>query len=207
MTITAIEQAKKREERVNIFLDGAFWLGLDKNQLIEFSLYKGKRIEPQEKQQIEFESTFYKLVERVINLTLIRPRSKYEVFQYLTLKKDVEETMADKVIEHLETKGLLSDEEFAKWYINNRQSHGFHGRNKIQMELLKKGVDKSIIQEYLKASEVENDNSEKILQLYNKIKDQVKGKTDYEKKNKMYQRILSRGYTFTEIDKTIRDLV
>jgi len=207
MTITAIEQAKKREERVNIFLDDEFWIGLDKNQLIQFGLHKGKTITAEEKKIIEEDSIFYKLVEKTINLTFIRPRSKLEVLQYLTLKKEVEDLMANKVIEYLESKSFLSDEKFTEWYINNRVSQGFHGRNKIYAELLKKGVNRSIINQYLKESEENNNNTEKIQQLYNKIKNQVKVKTPMERKNKIYQRILGRGYTYSEIDKALKELI
>lgn len=207
MTITSIEQAKKREERVNIYLDNEFWVGLDKNQLIQFGLHKGKTISAQEKKYIEEESMFYKLIERVINYTLIRPRSKFEILQYLTLKKNVDELTANKVIERVEEKGFLSDEKFAEWYIENRTSHGFHGKNKISAELSKKGVEKSIVAKFIKELEAESDNSEKILQLYNKVKDKVKFKSEFERKNKIYQRILGRGYTFSEIEKALKDII
>ncbi len=207
MVITSIEQAKKREERVNVFLDDNFWVGLDKNQLIQFGLHKGKVITEEDKRHIEEESMFYKLLERVINYTLIRPRSKFEIFQYLTLKKDVDELTANKVIERVEEKGFLSDEKFAEWYIQTRTSHGFHGRNKISSELAKKGVEKSIIQKFLKESEEENDNSDKIRQLYEKIKDKVKFTSEFERKNKIYQRIMGRGYTFAEIEKALKDII
>lgn len=205
MKITSIQQAKKHEERVNIYLDDEFWVGLDKNQLIKFNLFKGKEITSIEKKIIEEDSVFYKLVEKVINLTLIRSRSKYEVHQYLTLKKGYDNLMSEKVINYLEDKNILSDEAFAKWYINNRMSYGFHGKNKIHAELLKKGVPKSIINQYLK--DIEVDNSEKIIKLYEKIKNQVKGKTSIEKKNKIYKRIISRGYGYDEVNKALKDLL
>ena len=205
MTITSIEQAKKREERVNIFLDDNFWVGLDKNQLIQFGLHKGKVITEEDKRHIEEESTFYKLLERVINYTLIRPRSKFEIFQYLTLKKDVDELTANKVIERVEEKGFLSDEKFAEWYIQTRTSHGFHGKNKISAELAKKGVSKSIVSQFIKENEDEEGTSEKIVKLYNKVKDKVKFTSEYERKNKIYQRIMGRGFTFAEIEKALKD--
>jgi len=207
MIITNIEQAKKREERVNIYLDDNFWVGLDKNQLIQFGLHKGKIITEDDKRFIEEESMFYKLLERVINYTLIRPRSKFEIFQYLTLKKDVDELTANKVIERVESKGFLSDDKFAEWYIQTRTSHGFHGKNKIAAELAKKGVDKSIASKYLKEFGEESDNSEKIVQLYNKVKDKVKFKSEFERKNKIYQRISGRGYTYSEIEKALKDII
>lgn len=207
MVITSIEQAKKREERVNLFLDDNFWVGLDKNQLIQFGLHKGKIITEEDKIHIEEESMFYKLLERVINYTLIRPRSKFEILQYLTLKKGTDELTANKVIERVEEKGFLSDEKFAEWYIQTRTSHGFHGKNKISAELAKKGVEKSIVQKLLKESEEENDNSEKIRELYTKVKYKVKFKSEYERKNKIYQRIMGRGYTFAEIEKALKDII
>ena len=203
MTITSIEQAKKRMERVNIFLDNEFWVGLDKNQLIDLRIHKGLAISEQEKKSIEEASGFYKLIEKAVNFTIIRPRSKFEIYQYLTLKKEVEEETANKVTEYLEEKKFLSDDYFADWYIKTRTSIGFHGNNKIYAELLKKGISKTIIKKYF--AENVQDNSEKIIKLYEKIQNQIKAKSQIEKKYKIYQRILSRGFTFSEVDQALKE--
>lgn len=199
MTITLIEQAKKRVDRVNIFLDETFWVGLDKNQLIRFELHKGKIISEDEKSFIESESNIFKLREKVINLILIRPRSKYEIYQYLTLKKQVDELTSKKLIETLVQTEVISDDSFTEWFVQNRSSHGFNGKNKIYAELLKKGVDSSIIKRHLKDLEENNDNTEKILKLFEKVRNQVKAKSEAEKHQKIIKRIMARGYGYQEI--------
>jgi len=59
----------------------------------------------------------------------------------------------------------------------------------------------------LKRNNEKKQSFEKIVQLYNKVKDKVKFKSEFERKNKIYQRILGRGYTYSEIEKALKDII
>ena len=51
--ITRIEEQKKKKNRVNIYIDGKFSLGLYKDTLIKYHLYEGKDITQSEISQIK----------------------------------------------------------------------------------------------------------------------------------------------------------
>ena len=56
---------------------------------------------------------------------------------------------SDKIIIRLIRKGYLDDEKFAEWYVENRFVKKGVSRKRLKMELMKKGVDKGIIDEVL----------------------------------------------------------
>ncbi len=205
--ITQISQAKKRESRVNVYLDGQFWIGLDKNDLIKFQLLKDKELQENEKILIEKEARNHKLIDKVMNYMMIRPRSVKEIRDYLKLKNQIDSEETEKIIAELEQKNLLSDLDFAKWYTDNRLASGFHGPNKIRSELLKKGVSNTIIKSVLDEKQVntEEDQQEKIKEYIKKVSKSIKAKDKYEFKNKLIQRLMSRGYGYDQVKKILAD--
>lgn len=211
-TITSITQAVKKEENVNIFLNEQFWININKNELLELQLFKGKNISLEEKELLEKRAKLNKVKEKVINLISIRPRSKYELEQYLINKIKAEKEEAISIIEQLIVDKYQSDEEFADWYVRNRVSFGYHGVNKIRAELLKKRIDKAIIKQvinkYFKDDE-ENTTGQinKLKEYIKKIEKQIRYKDEYDKRNKIIRRLLSRGYDFETIKKALRDKV
>jgi len=204
-TITSIAQAKKREDKVNIFLDGSFWIGLTKNDLIKLGLYKNKEISEEEKITIEITAQHDKLLEKVYNWQIIRPRSKQEVREYLLYKQELPKEETEKIIEDLESKGRLSDKEFAKWYVDTRLSFGVHGVNKIKGELAKKGVSSKIITEALNESIDKDTQLDKAKAYLQKVKGSIKAKDKFDLKDKLLRRLIGRGFTYEEASKAIKE--
>jgi regulatory protein len=208
-TITSIAQAKKRETRVNLELDGQFWVGMDKNDLLRFNLFKGKEISDDDKKIIEKAVGDSKLLEKVINYINVRPRSTKEVRDYLVLKRGIDKEEANAILNKLEEKGYLSDENFANWYIENRLNFGVHGENKIRSELFKKGVSKSIIEsvlsKLLKTNEGQADQQEKIKEFITKNIKTIKYSDKNQLKQKLIQRLASRGFSYSDIIKAIKE--
>jgi regulatory protein len=210
LRITEIAQAKKNTERVNIYLNGKFWIGLGKHDLVSLRLAKGVEISDLEKLQIESIATTGKLVDRAINYLRLRPRSCAEVRDYLVLKKGVEEGEANGVISLLEERGYLSDEKFAEWYANYKTSYGVNGLNKIKAELLKKRVDIKIINSLLEKlssnDDFKNDQIEKIKEFANKVIKTIRAKDEYDLKAKLTQRLMSRGFKYDDVKKVIKEI-
>lgn len=198
MVITQIQQAKKNINRVNIFLDNNFWVGLDKDELLNFNLFNGKEITFQDKQEIEKSSSDTKLFTKAANYIQIRPRSIKEIRDYLYRKESDKET-SEIIIQKLKDKNLLSDEEFAKWLIVNRIASGRYGEVKIKAELYKKGVKRDIIERtYLENvsdedKEAIEENANKQALKFIKI---IKAENKYELKSKLIQKLMARGYKF-----------
>lgn len=208
-TITAIQQAKKRESRVNIYLDNEFWIGLDKNDLISLGLFRGKEIDDSEKKSIEQQASFSKIYEKALNYTFVRPRSEKEMKDYLVLRRGLSAEESDSIIKKLKDKNYLDDRKFAEWYVENRINFGVHGENKIYAELLEKGINPRLGREVLKSkinSETENETLEKIKNYAKKNIGKIKADSDFERKQKLTQKLLSRGFKYSDIKKALSDL-
>jgi regulatory protein len=205
MIITQIQQAKKRESRVNLFLDGEFWVSVNKNDLIKLGLHKDKMITEEEKKIIEDASNINKVIDKALNFISIRPRSTRELKDYLVRRKDVEESQANEVIEILQDKKYLSDLEFTKWFIKARLGQKKYGINKIKADLAKKGISNDIFKEALGEFDYKEDNIENIKELIKKFTPKIKAKDQYEFKNKLMQKLAARGFSFDEISKAIKN--
>ncbi len=210
LKITEIIQAKKNSERVNLFLNNRFWIGLGKNDLLSLKLTTGKVIDEDEKRDIEARSLEGKLKERAIRFLQLRPRSIKEVRDYLIMKNKIDIEEAESIITYLLDREYLSDEKFAKWYAEYKNSASANGLNKIKMELLQKGIDKSIIAttfDTLKATEnFDSDQQEKIQAFIKKVSPNIKAKNDYEFKSKLTQKLLARGFRYEEIKALIKSI-
>ncbi|PLS80594.1 hypothetical protein CYG49_04990 [Candidatus Saccharibacteria bacterium] len=137
--VTAIEPQKRSEQRVNVFLDGSFWVSLDIAQLVDLGIKIGMDVGGSAKEKIEAESTFGKAYGASLNYISLRPRSEKEIRDYAWRKKWDEET-ATRVVERLKRKGYLNDESFAASWVRSREAAKPSSRRKLQLELRQKGI-------------------------------------------------------------------
>lgn len=199
MQITRIQQAQKNESRVNLFLNDEFWIGIDKDELLSFQLYKGKEIDEELKSQIEQSASTTKLTNKVINYIQIRPRSEKEIRDYLK-KKNVDPITSSQIISSLKKKNLISDEQFTRWYIENRLISGKYGELRIKNELMQKGIAKSLVDNTYKSlltDEKESEVEEKALIYATKISKTIKFENKYEFRTKLIKKLMGRGYSYS----------
>lgn len=199
MQITRIQQAQKNEGRVNLFLNDEFWIGIDKDELLSFQLYKGKEIDEELKSQIEQSASTTKLTNKVINYIQIRLRSEKEVRDYLK-KKNVDPISSSQIISNLKNKNLISDEQFTRWYIENRLISGKFGELRIKNELMQKGIPKSLVDSTYKSlltDEKESEVEEKALIYATKISKTIKSENKYEFRTKLIKKLMGRGYSYS----------
>lgn len=152
MKITQLEYQKKDPNRVNVYVDGRFAVGLNVNDVIALGLSSNQEISQEGLNKIIENSNFGKAFNAALNFLSFRPRSEFEIRQYLKRKK-VED--ADGVVRKLSQLGQVNDEEFARWYVGQRQAFRPKGRRAIKYELLRKGVDKKTIDKVLPKREDE----------------------------------------------------
>lgn len=209
--ITNISQAKRNSERVNLYLNGAFWLGISKNDMVALKLIKERILTQEEKEKIEAVAASGKLLERAYRFVALRPRSVSEVKSYLIYRKKYTEEETQQVIEKLTDLGMLSDERFAEWYTTYKLSSGTQGHNKIKAELLTKGVSLKIITNVLSKHNEDPINAteqgEKLKAFAQKLIKTVKAKDAYDLKQKVTNRLLGRGFSYSEVKATLKELI
>lgn len=171
-------------------------------------LYK-KHIDNKLLENINIETSYYDIYNKVIKYISIKFRSKKEILEYLN-KNKVEENDKNKIIKDLTNAGLLNDENFAKAFISDKIYLSNDGRLKIKKELLEHNINEVIIDKYLYSYE-ESIFEEKLSKLMTKkIKTSkyngylLKQKLFYEFNNLGYENdIITKVYNSIDINSNI----
>lgn len=138
-TITAIQPQVRSENRVNVHLDGKYWISLDIQQVVDLGIRMGLQIDELQKASIEKESSFGKAYAAALNYVSIRIRSEKEIRDY-GFRKRWEPELTERVLERLKVKGYLNDAEFARRWAENRQLSKPMSKRRLMQELMKKGI-------------------------------------------------------------------
>ena len=201
-TITSIKPQKSKKDRLNIFLDGKFAFSLSADILAKAALCENQEISGEKVAELIKESEFSLVFDKVLRFLSFRPRSEFEINEYM-LRKEVGGETREMVLEKLKNLNLIDDEAFARQWIEFRTHGRPEGKTLIKMELRRKGVDKEIIDKLL--SEERGSASEKILaEKYGRAKlKRFKNLPALEAKRKLYSALMMRGFS----GETVREVI
>ena len=142
-TVTRLRFQSKNPERVNVYLDGAFAFSLPAVEAAP--LRRGQVLTEEEVQALRDLDAFHRAYERALRFLKYRPRSVWEVRQYLQRKGEPEERI-DAVVAKLQAHRWLDDAAFARLWVENRQAFRPRGERALRWELRRKGVDDATIE-------------------------------------------------------------
>ncbi|MDO8515278.1 MAG: RecX family transcriptional regulator [bacterium] len=168
MIITKLEYQKNDPNRVSVYVDEKFAVGISQDDLLLLKLYKDKEITPEELNNIIAQSDFGKIFNFAVNFISFRPRSEWEVKMRLKRKDPASGGMTDLVIEKLKKLKLVDDEAFAKWFLEQRNTFRPKSDRVLKQELKIKGISDEIIKKVL--TEDETSEFEKAFLIVNKKK-------------------------------------
>ena len=143
---------KRNTDRVNVYLDGSFAFGL--TAIRAASLRVGQVLRDDDIARLREQDDVDRSYERALNFLSYRPRSEDEVRRNLR-KKNVEDEVIEDVIERLAHAGLVNDEEFARYWVDNRQEFRPRGVRALRYELRQKGVPDAIVTQALESVDEE----------------------------------------------------
>jgi regulatory protein len=141
-TITALKAQKRNKNRVNVYLDGHYSFSLVSHLAVP--LRRGQGLSDEEIARLKEQDEYHQAYERVSKLIAHRPRSEAEVRQYMA-RQGVAPTLTEQVIERLTTVGLLDDGEFARLWVENRETFRPRSRQMLRYEMRQKGLDEDTI--------------------------------------------------------------
>lgn len=202
MQITSIQQQKRSEDRVNIFLDSKFWISLSKDELINTGIYKGQELSEADKERFSLIATTDKIYAKSLRFLAIRPRSYQEMRRQLLYKYEAGEEEATQILLKLTQKKLIDDVHFAEWFVENRlRSKKPRGKKLIEAELRKKGLDSNAIKQGLSLLKEEDSTvqqRQKIVTFIEKetLKLQKKGLSDFDLRQKLTEKLLRKGFEY-----------
>lgn len=140
--ITTLKFQERNKERVNVYLDGRYAFSLQ--AILAARLHKGQTLSEEEIEGLLQEDAFQKTYDKALNFLTYRPRSRAEVRRYLERKR-VSPEVSQRVEERLIRAGLLDDEAFARFWVENREAFKPRGRYRLRQELRQKGLDAQVI--------------------------------------------------------------
>lgn len=150
LVITGMKQGVKNPNRVNVYVNGKYDFSLDVVQVVDLRIKVGQELSEERRLELKNASEYGKLYQRALEWVLSRPRSRKETRDYLQKKvyeKKLDKNYIDSIIEKLVEKKYIDDTKFAEWYVQNRFVKKGVSRKRLKMELMKKGVNKEIIDE------------------------------------------------------------
>jgi regulatory protein len=142
-TITLLQQQKNNLERVSVFLDGEFAFGVTLDAAAR--LAKGQFLDDAEIAALQTGDEHDRAYQSALHFLGTRPRSSAEVQRNLQDKGFEEEAVA-AAISRLVGHGYLNDEEFARYWLENRNRFRPRSAKAIRYELRQKGVERDNIE-------------------------------------------------------------
>lgn len=150
--ITALRVQSRNKNRVNLYLDGEFVLGL--TELAAARLRVGQELTETAFEQLKALDAVEQAHERALRFLETRARSEAEVRRRLR-EHQVPDAAIDEVLVRLTRAGLLNDAAFANQWVENRQTFRPRSRRALQEELRRKGVSGPALQTALAAADDE----------------------------------------------------
>jgi len=141
--ITAITVQKKSPNRVNIYLDGEFAFGLAR--ITAAWLKTGDELSDDKIAKLQDEDSRERAYQQAMLFLSYRARSLKEIRQNLK-KHEYSEGVIEDTLERLRTAGLANDNEFARAWVENRNTFRPRSKKALAIELRQKGLDDEAIQ-------------------------------------------------------------
>jgi len=148
------EPRRGGRERVSVFVDGEFALGLDAEVAARAGLTVGATLSDDDIARLRDGDEATRHYNDALRFLSFRPRSAVEVERYLR-GRGADDIMTTAVVGRLRRVGLVDDEAFARYWIENRGAFSPRGDRALQAELRAKGVDPGRIDEALEETEAE----------------------------------------------------
>ena len=210
MEVTKLSSQIKNPDRINIFLNNKYEFSLDISQVIDLAVKPGNIYSDEEVVVLRREGEFSKYYTKAMVYSLARPRSTREISDYLyrqtrtktyLVKGERRERigmapeLSQRIVNKLIEKKYLNDENFARYWVENRNLKKGISERTLKQELLKKGVSQEIVNTVIENSE-RNDEEElkKVI---------VKRRHRYENDDKFIKYLVSKGYQYYQIQEVL----
>ena len=199
MIITQIEQQKRDKERVNIYIDNAFYCGLNMETVVKHKLKVGVDVEKEFLDNIQLESEKQTALNKAVKYISKTMKTQKQVVDYLKGKGYVFQVI-NFVLEKLKEYNFVDDETYVDLYI--KQSAESKGKKRLQFELKNKGVDEKLIMEKIAEIETDRDSALKLGEKFLQRK-----KIDEKTREKLFRFLTYRGFAVDDVLYVLRVLL
>lgn len=203
MKITSIEPQRNRN-RVNVYVDNVFTIGIDEELRYKFNLSVGMEIDDDFIREVLHAEELNKVKNYALRQLSYRQRSEKELYSALR-RKGFDETHIEDTMNYCRELQYLDDRAFAQAFIADKQNLNKYGPVRIRYELLMKGVSKEIIDRYLMMDS--HEEYEMALALGERRLPSYKN----DDRNAIYRKLAGylqrKGYSYQVVSKVLRNLL
>ncbi len=147
MKITSI-QPQKNKDRVNIYIDNVFSIGISEELRYKYKLEIGMEVDDEFIKGVLQHEEQNKVINHALNLLSYRQRSEKEIYNALK-RKNFEDSYIKNAIDYCRENRYLDDRAFAESFIRDKMNLNSFGPERIRYELILKGISKDIIEDLL----------------------------------------------------------
>lgn len=207
MRVTALTRQQKNPDRINVMIDGAYTLSLTTSQVLSLGIRVDSEFDEASLAELESESQYGKLYARTLEYCLMRPHSEKEVRDYLykktlqrrtkagDLKDGVRKELTERVFAALKEKAYVNDDNFTRFWVENRNRQKGMSKRKLVAELRAKGVASDIIDRWL--GESDRDDDQEIRKIV------AKKASRYEDPQKLMAYLARQGFDYETIKRVL----
>lgn len=196
-TITSLQQQKHDNDRVSIFLDDEFVCGVSLD--VAARLKRGQYLSDAEIDDLKHGDELERTYQKAVHYLGARPRSIVEVERHLR-EKNCSDVAIAAAIQRLVEQQYLNDDEFARFWLEDRGRFRPRSASALRYELRQKGLDRDTIEEALAGV----DEDESAWAAAQSRLPRLQGLPDAEFAEKLTAFLARRGFNYDTIRRTVR---
>ncbi len=143
--ITALRMESRRK-RTRVFLDSKFAFSLGAGTVATAGLRTGQELSEADIERLTGADRLRRCRDTALRYLDYRPRSEAELRVRLQ-QRGVDDDAINSVVARLKEQGLVNDEAFARFWKENREAFRPRSRRLTRLELRRKGVENSVIEQ------------------------------------------------------------
>lgn len=195
MLITRIEQIKKELYRIEIDYEFAF--ALYTREMKKLHLKEECEIQEEVVEMIEKDIVLPRAKRKAMMLLQRSDRTREELRKRL-LEASFSLNIVDKTLEYIDSYGYINDERYMENYVFFKK--GNKSKKQIEMELIKKGLDRQQVTQYLEENEWDET---KVLRELVEKRLSKKANLDEKELQKQYGYFMRKGYAYYTVKRII----
>ncbi|MBQ7485768.1 MAG: regulatory protein RecX [Oscillospiraceae bacterium] len=192
MKIVKLERSKHKKGRVLLYTENGDLLRVTDSEVLAFDLYSGRELEDDQAEALRESARRSSLAERAAQLSAGRMLSRKELSDRLR-RKGAAPDEADALAQRMEELGAVDDAAYAGVIVRHYAAMGY-GRGRVEQELFRRGIDKSLWEQALSELPDDEEAIERFLARKGKT-----GAPDGASRKKLADALVRRGFPWDAV--------
>lgn len=200
-----VSSLKKKNNSVEIIFQDGSVIVADYNVVVAEAIRKNDDLSEDKIKYLLYRSELSKIKNYAFRFLGIRNHSSRELRLKL-IKKKFPLELIDEAISELIANNFIDDTKFAKQFVDEKLTKGKFGPNKIKSELIRKGIERKIIDELILSIDTKS-SYQNALNLARKKYHTIKEKDRNKSKQKIFNFLHTKGFDSELILSVLKEII